>query len=130
MKTLKKISLVVVAIILLGLLGCGAALDAITPCYIPPGTIAYAKAPPTTFLPFTTLWDSQRINRTVDYRFTLMQVEHGFIKEVMQLHQAASLELQTKVLQPAITGLVGSGAFAIGWLGLSKPSDKKKEAKV
>ena len=127
---IKKILLTVVAIMLLGLLGCGAMLDAITPCYIAPDTIANANVPATALLPFTTLWDSQRIKRMVDFRFTLMQVEHGFIKETMQLHQAAAQELQTKVLQPAITGLVGSGAFAFGWLGLTKPGDKKKKVQA
>ncbi len=127
MKLIKKCLLAVVAILLLGLLGCGAMLDAITPCYIPPKTIDYADAPATAMLPFTTLWDSQRIGRLVDFKYMLMQVKYGFIKETMQLHQAGAQELQTKVLQPAITGLVGSGALAFGWLGLSKPGDRKKK---
>ena len=127
MKLIKKCLLAVVAILLLGLLGCGAMLDAITPCYIPPATLNYTNASATTFMPFTTLWDSQRVSRMVDYKYMLMQVEHGFIKETVRLHQAGAEELQTKVLQPAITGLVGSGALAFGWLGLIKPGDRKKK---
>ena len=126
MKWIKKLPMVLAGVLLMALLGCSAMLDAITPCYIPPMTVEYAKAEPTSFIPFTTLWDSQRIDRLVNWEFQKEQIKYGFIKELSQIHQFAAEELQAKVMMPAITGIVGSGALAFGWLGMSKPKDKKK----
>ena len=126
MKWIKKLPMVLVGLLLLALLGCSAMLDAITPCYIPPMTIEYAKAEPTTFMPFTTLWDSQRIDRLAAWEFQKEQIKYGFIKELSQIHQFAAKELQTKFMMPAISGLMSMGALGVGWFGMSKPSDKKK----
>ena len=127
MKWIKKIPLVLVGLLLVALMGCSALLDAITPSYIPPKTIEYSKTEPKTFMPFTTLWDSQRVELHVSWEWKKKQLEYGFIKEVLDIHQMASAELQTKVMMPAITGLMGMSCFSIGWLGVSKPGDKKKE---
>ena len=125
MKWIKKLPMVLVGV-LLALLGCSAMLDAITPCYIPPMTIEYAKAEPTTFMPFTTLWDSQRIVRLAAWEWEKAKIKYGFIKEITLAPQFAAKELQTKFMMPTITGLMGMGAFSVGWLKVSKPSDKKK----
>ncbi len=125
MKWIKKLPMVLVGV-LLALLGCSAMLDAITPCYIPPMLIEYAKAEPTTFMPYTTLFDLQRLDRLVKWEFQKEQIEYGFIKELSQIHQFAARELQTKFMVPAISGLMSMGAFGVGWLKVSKPSDKKK----
>ncbi len=118
--------MVLAGLFLAALMGCSALLDAVTPCYIPPHTIKYAKTEPSIFTPYTTLWDSERVDRLVDWEFQKLQLEHGFIKGMSNIHQTASRELQTKFMQPAITGLMGLSAFSIGWLGISKPGDKKE----
>ena len=126
MKWIKRIPLVFIGILLAALVGCSAMLDAITPSYIPPETIRYANTESTVFMPFTTLWDSQRIGLHVGWEWQKKQLEHGFIKEVLNIHQIASVELQNKVMIPALTGLMGLAGFSAGWLGMSKPGDKKK----
>ncbi len=123
---LKKIGYGLVALVLMALVGCSAMLDAITPAYIPPKNIKYGEIKPTSFLPFTTLWDSQRVGRAVDLKYQIYNIDYRFMKQETQLHEAAARELQVKIIQPAITGLVGSGALAFGWLGMKRPGDEKK----
>lgn len=126
MKWIKKLPMVLVGVLLLALLGCGAMLDAITPCYVPQRNIDYAEAEPTSFMPFTTLFDAQRVDRLIHWKYQKLQLEYGFIKELSQIHQFAAKELQTKFMMPAISGLMSMGALGVGWFGMSKPSDKKK----
>ena len=126
MKWIKKLPMVLVGLLLLALLGCTALLAVITPGHVPPMLIKYAKAEPTSYMPFTTLWDLQRITRLADWEFKKEQLKYGFIKELSQIHQFAAKELQTKFMMPAISGLMSMGALGVGWFGMSKPSDKKK----
>jgi hypothetical protein len=126
MKWIKKLPMVLAALLLVALLGCQALLNVVTPCHISQMTIDYAEAEPTSYMPWTTLFDSERIQGLARWKFQKEQLKYGFIKELLVINQFAAKELQTKVIQPAITGIVGSGALAFGWLGMSKPSDKKK----
>ena len=135
-----KIQVFVVSLIVFGLavfLGCASIQDAITPCYISPTSLKYARAEPTTFLPFTTLWDAKRVNAKMDYihlsNQTVDELQYKFLKGLGIVHMAAAQEFQSTIFSP--TGPIGLlfPALAGGSLGtflLSKPSDKKKIAEL
>ena len=124
---MKKVFCIAAGVLAVLLLGCSAVLDAVTPCYIPPDTIKSADTEPTTFMPFTTLWDSQRIDRLIDLKYQRRQLEYFFRKKVSNIHQQAAMRMQADFIQPALAGLVGVGGLGIGWLGIKRPGDKTKE---
>ena len=124
---IKKILGTIVGLILVTLLGCSALLDVITPCFISPDAIDYAGTEPKTFMPFTSLWDSERIVRLVDWEWQKKQLKYGFIKKISQLHQASARELQSQVMIPMMVSLTGVGAFGLGWLGVKRPKDKTQK---
>ena len=106
------------SLILVTVLGCSLFVDAITPCYIPPELAKVIDESPTSFLPYTTVFDAQRMLRKINY-----------LTEGLVIGVGAARELQSNVLNP--TGplgllLVGGPALTIGALGISKPKDKKK----
>ena len=130
MKFAKKLLFGLMGLLFLAVLGCTAMLDAVTPCYIDPMEIDYADAEPTSFMPFTTLWDAQRMSRLAAWQWQQDQARYGFIKGLSNIHQSSAKELQTKFMMPAIMGLMTTGALGVGWFGMSKPSDAKKIAKA
>lgn len=133
----KKIQTIIVSVSVLGLavfLGCAAVQDAIIPCYIFPATLDYAQAEPTTFLPFTTLFDAKRVEMQLDYRHQLNQIKdklhYGFLKSVGKVHILAAEELQMALFSP--TGPIGMAIPAIfgtsiGALLIKRPGDKSKK---
>ena len=123
---MKKILMGVVGLLLLTLLGCSAVLDAISPCYIPPMAIEYSKTDATSFLPYTTLWDSERVMLRMGWEWEKAKLKHGFIKKITLTSQDVARKFQVNVISPAITAVFGSSTLALGWLGMSKPDDKKK----
>ncbi len=124
---MKKLIIAVAGVAAILLLGCSAILDGITPCYIDPEAVLYSGLEPSLFLPFTTLWDSQRVSRGMDLQFAFAQMKYGFLKDTAALYQASSAELQTNVLQPALMALIGGSTFTVGWLGVKRPGDKAKK---
>lgn len=123
---MKKVFIIIAAVVAIVLTGCTAMLDGITPCYIPPSMIKYADVKPTIFLPFTTIWDMQRVRRHIEKQWTKERLQYEFLKGLGGVHLAAATELQVKVMQPALMGIIGSSGLAIGWLGIPRPGDVKK----
>jgi len=115
------------------ILGCASFQDAVTPCYIPPAAFDYADTEPTTFLPFTTLFDAKRIDKKIDYTHTLNQttdkLEYEFLKGLNALYISGAEQLQETVFSPngpiglLLPTLMGG---TLGALLISKPDDKKK----
>lgn len=133
MNKLQKIIAWICIIGLTAILGCASFQDALTPCYISPACLEYADAEPTTFLPFTTLFDARRIDMKMDFRYAIGEVEYKFLKGLNTFHTSAAEQLQARIfspegpiglLFPAITGGV------LGTYLFSKPDDKKKIAEL
>jgi len=117
-KILQTTVISLAALILVVLMGCSMALDAITPCYIPSELARMVDEPLTTWpIPYTSVFDAERILRKL-----------YFLGEGLNISIAGSREFQVTVLNP--TGplgllMVGGPALALGALGISKPKDKK-----
>jgi len=115
------------------MLGCSSFQDALTPCYIPPASLDYADAEPTTILPFTTLFDARRVSFKMDFvhlkKQTLDNLHYNFLRGMNTFHIAAAEELQAKLFSPeGPIGLLFPTLMAgtLGALLISKPTDKKK----
>lgn len=105
-------------LILTVIMGCSLAMDAVTPCYVPPQLKPFADEPLLFFIPYTTVFDAERILKKM-----------YFFESGLNISISASRELQSNVFNP--TGplgllMVGGPALALGALGISKPKDKKK----
>ncbi len=133
----KKTQTIIVAVLSLGLaalLGCASVMDAFTPCYVPKSSLKYADAKPTSFLPFSTLWDAKRVDRKMDFvhlsKQTMDTLNYNFSKGLNTFHMAAAQEFQTAVFSPSgpigllFPALAGTG---IGALLIKRPGDKSKK---
>lgn len=130
---MKKLSIWLCILGLTIILGCSSFQDVFTPCYIPPASLDYADAEPTTFLPFTTLFDARRVDFRMDFVHTLNQttdrLKYEFLKGLGTFHMGAAEQFQAVIFSP--TGPIGllMPALMGGTLGallISKPDDKKK----
>jgi len=120
--------------------GCSAMQDVITPAYIDKGAIEYSGEEPTMFTPYTSLWDLQRIERSVDYNHFNLQKEaarlaeddsgrYSYLKQAMLIGATSAQELKGAIFSPeGPLGmlLIGLPTFGLGALLISKPSDKKR----
>jgi hypothetical protein len=105
-------------LILTVVMGCSTVLDAFTPCYIPPQLVELGGEELWSPVPYTTLWDAQRVLRKVNY-----------LTEGLAIGMAGARELQANLFDPTSPlGLlmVGAPSFTLGSLLISKPKDKKK----
>lgn len=53
--------------------GCGSLQNLSMPTHVNPDAIDYAEVEPTSYLPWTTLWDAQRIRREMIYKHDCLQ---------------------------------------------------------
>lgn len=116
------------------MIGCSAVQKAVIPCYIPPAALDYADVnEPATFLPFTTLFDAERVDMKVDFVHSYNQVtdkmQYEYVKGLNTFHMSASKRLQTALFSPEgpvgllLPTLMGG---TLGALLISKPNDKKR----
>lgn len=119
------------AILLVTILGCATIQDVIVPCYIPERALRYTGSKGTSFLPYTSLWDAERIDRLVDFTHRKKRLqddlEHGFIKGLNVFHIGSAKQLRTSIFSPQ--GLVGSLVptllgGGLGALLIKRPGDK------
>jgi len=119
MKKLLQTTVIILAgIIALVFIGCTTVQDAITPCYIPPELGKFVDEPMTSFVPYTTVFDAERILRKMQY-----------LASGLRISIIGAREFQRNVFNP--TGplgllLVGGPMCALGAYGISKPKDKKE----
>lgn len=110
--------IVLAGIIALVFIGCATVQDAITPCYIPPELVKVYGDNLWSPVPYTTLWDAERIARKT-----------YFLLEGLNISTAGAREFQRNVFNPAgPLGLlmIGGPALALGTYGISKPKDKRE----
>lgn len=119
---IEKILLAISVLILVGFISAGCVQDLLTPAYLDPDVIAinggYDAANPV----YTSLFDAGRLRRQVVNKFQ-------YSVSALDLSIANGTELRDTLFSPS--GPVGMlfptlTGLGIGWLGLSKPSDKKK----
>jgi hypothetical protein len=134
-------TLVVVAVLLfVGFMVCGCIQDAMIPTWIEQSTIdCVGGYKPANGL-YTSLFDLKRIQQMVDNKselrhqelidcIDLNKIQHRHHVNYLEFHRANAEEIKSTVFDPTNgVGLLlaGAPAFALGWLGISKPSDKKK----
>lgn len=139
-KLLQKVIIGIVAILLVAMFGCAALMDLATPCYIDEDLIAYAEEEPTSFLPFTTLWDAERIDNKFDYVHLVTQIDlqrqieddvvyYDYLKDKQNKYMTSAKEFQKAIFTPeGPIGLILPTLFGgtLGALLIPRPGDRKK----
>lgn len=128
------------------MIGCSAMQDAITPAYILPEAAVYADVNDTSeFMPYTTKWDLLKVDRYLDYKHQLIQIDVGrmleddnltyaFLKDAATASLQSATQLQQTIFSPTgPIGLMFPALFA-GVLGtmaggkyIKRAGDKTKE---
>lgn len=135
---IKKTLVTMCTVVLVVMIGCAAMMNAVTPCFIEPEVIKDANESPTSFMPFTTLWDAERIINKFDYNFQVGQIglirliedkkmRRDFFRGLQMVHVGGAQEFQKTIFSPE--GVVGIlvPSLAIGTIGallIKRPGDK------
>lgn len=140
----RMLLITVLGAVLVVVFGCSMVQDAITPCFIEPRAIDYSGEKSTSFVPYTTLLDAERIDSVINYKHIEKQVEYLYASEAdvrlvswiqgrSTLHKAAAQEFKQNFFSP--TGpmgllLAGVPCFGLGAMLISKKSDKDEIARL
>jgi hypothetical protein len=140
-KWLNRSIITLCGVLLVGFLGCSAMQDAIIPCYINPEAVEYADEEPISFLPYTSLWDAERIALGMEHSHFLNQrnlvrlmedddTKHSFLSEQHASYMKSAREFRDIVFDPsgpvgAMIPLLLGGTF--GALAIKRPGDKSKK---
>lgn len=141
---MKKISKALVTLVcIVGLVimfGCAGLQDIATPCHIDENAIVYSEQEPTSYLPWTTVFDAERIKAYMDYKHLDFQkglkdlleddnLAYDFYTGQLNSSIADARQLQQKLFNPngsigmAITALFGG---TIGAMFINTPKKKEK----
>lgn len=117
-KLLQTTIITLVGIITLVFIGCTIVQDAVTPCYIPPELGEFVNEPMTSFVPYTTVFDAERIMGKMQY-----------FADCLDISLAGAREFQQKVFNP--TGplgllLVGGPFLYAGGKFIPRGKDRKE----
>lgn len=134
------------ALILVVFFGCSAFQDAVIPCSFSEEAAVYADANSTSWLPWKTVLDAERVDVKMDYTYQINQVKLGrliddddmryrFLKGIHTSHIKSAREFQQKIFSPSgpigalIPTLCGGtlGALLIPRLGEKKKIEEAKE---
>ena len=141
MKFLKAFLIVLFATLLLAVVGGGCFQDLLTPCHIDEATIEYSGQEATSYVPWTTVWDAQRIRAYVNYMHVQTQnayerlkkddsLTHAFLLDGVDANIADAMELQALVFSPTSplgAMLLAGGGLGLGALAIKRPGDKSKK---
>lgn len=92
--------------------GCSAFQDLATPCHIDERAIEYSDVEPTSYLPWTTLWDAQRLRKEIIFRHDGLQNIYrrlqeddnmlvGHVLDVLDVSVADAGTFKDKVFNPS-----------------------------
>lgn len=139
---MNKVIVTIATVVLALMIGCAAMMNAVTPAFIEPEMIADVNEPATSFVPFTSLWDAERMLGKFDYKYQMKQlnltrqiennnIRHAFLRDFQLTHIEEARQFQETVFSP--TGPIGilfpaSVGLLIGWRGIEKPKSKKEVA--
>lgn len=141
MKLYQKLLTLVSAIVLVTVLGCSAWMDGLTPAFIDPVAIEYAKTSPTVLpIPgYTSLWDAKRIQGELNFQHFITQVEitrtleddairYKHLQKAMQINIVSAEELRNTIFSSTGPVSILSAALGLGLGGylIQRPSDKKR----
>lgn len=141
-KWLKRLIVSVCTIGLIIMIGCSAVQDAITPAYILPEAAVYADVNDTSeFMPYTTLWDLNNLDRRLDFAHQANQnvlgrmleddnLEYAFLKDAVTTSQQSAAAFKETVFSPSgPIGLMFPAVFGglLGTFLIKRPGDKTKE---
>jgi len=118
-RLLQRLAIGISAILLVAMFGCAALMNLATPCYIDEDVIGYAEEEPKSFLPFTTLWDAQRVDNKFDYMHLITQIHlqrqledddiyYDFLKEKQRKYMASAKEFQKAVFGQDYARIMGA----------------------
>ena len=119
---IEKLILSISILLLVAFMSAGCLQDVLTPAYLDPDVIAinggYKSANPI----YTSLFDAIRLKNQITNKFK-------YSVDALDMSITNSMELKNNIFDPnSGVGMMfpmGAGLIA-GWLGLSRPSDKKK----
>ena len=113
MKKLGKSVVVLVCVVgLVVMFGCAAFQDLATPCHIDEQAIKYADVEPTSYLPWTTLWDAQRLRKDIIFKHDQLQVVYqrlqeddamlvGYVLDTLDVSIVSAGEFKENVFNPS-----------------------------
>ncbi len=129
-------------VMILILLGCSSAQDAITPCWIPERMGEYTGEPMKLFMPYTTIADAKRLAEFMAYESETRQIDFmrlseddiryvDMMQKIQRGHLRRAAELKQELFSPTGTGSILLGMLPAGILGsvlIRRPGDVKKTA--
>jgi hypothetical protein len=135
----QKLVVVLLGALITFMAGCAALQNKITYAYIDPNAIEYSDVEVKEFLPYTTIWDLDKVERGIEYKHYLEVVRlhreiedndflKNWFKDSLNISRQDAVELRDNLFSaggPASILLTALPGLGIGWLALSKPSDKK-----
>lgn len=129
MRKLRMLFLGFLVLLVVGFAGCVAFQSSITPTYIPEECIEYADVNVPMLMPYTTLIDAKYVQESMNLRKKVGDLRYAWMKGSLSMHIYNAEQFKDVVFDPQ--GPVGLllpmlSGLGFGWLGLSKPDDKKK----
>lgn len=137
----KKQKLLVGGLVLLviTIIGCSSVQNAVTPCYINPDVGEYTGEGMTSWMPWTTIWDADRLAAKMEFLHDANLTElaraaeddikyYGFLNEALILDRANAVTIKEAVFDPSGSVgmlLAGLPMFGLGALLIRKPGDNK-----
>ncbi len=141
MKKLGKGIVTLVCVVgLVAILTGGCFQDLMTPCHINPDVIEYSEQEATSYLPWTTVFDAERIKSYTDYKHVDFQAfydnakaldrrEYIFLTDGLNGSIASARQLQQRLFSPTgSVGMIMTTLFGgtIGAMFIKRPGDKSK----
>ena len=129
MTKLQKLLVGMSALLLIGMLGCAAFQNAITPCWIEEDCRLYADANVPRLMPYTTIADADYVDKKMDYVHDMGRKNYLFLKGVLGDSRMDAEQFKAFAFNPqGPIGLLTASLpmFGLGALLVSKPSDKKE----
>ena len=142
MKKIGRSLVVLVCVVgLVGMFGCSGFQNILTPCHIDEAAIEYADIPATSYMPWTTVWDANRVLSHMGFNHSTLQIsyerlkqddslQHSFLYSNLELNIADATTFQQQVFDPsgpiglAIPMLFGG---TLGALFINTPKKKKED---
>lgn len=139
MKRLSRALITLICIVgLVVMFGCAGLQDVVTPCHINEDVIEYSGQGATSYLPWTTVFDAERIKAYADFEHLDLQAffdtakaqdrrEYTFLTDRLDIGIADARQLQQKLFNP--NGSIGMAITALfgGTIGAMFINIPKKE---
>lgn len=136
----QKLLVGVFVLLLIAIFGCASMQNVVTPMYINPEVGEYTGEEMTSWMPWTTIWDGDRLAAKMKFlhESNLIELEraaendirhYGFLNNALILNRKDAVEVRDAAFSPTGPGgllLAGLPMLGIGAMCISKPGDKKK----